>query len=287
MKQEASEKARERRLCYKCGKTGHVFKNCRASKAESVGHPFHSKESGTHKVNSVSGGQDSMSYQFSNDETEAVKVVQVPDHGSCPQRAEVVIQGYPAIGIVDSSADITTMNGDLFKRVAAAAHLKKDFKKADKVARTYDRQSFLLDGLMDMDISFDGQAMRTPVYLKMNAHDPLLLSEGVCCQLGILKYHPDGKPQGETGLKKSCLESTTEAVIPIVQVQLIKSTKILPQQSTVVSVKVDGCNGRTGPWLPEPGLELGLSGLCMEPSLLQDLQREPWVLVKNTTLFTQ
>ena len=45
----------------------------------------------------------------------------------------MVIQGYPAVGIVDSGVDITIMNGDLFKKVAAAAHLKqKDFKKADK-----------------------------------------------------------------------------------------------------------------------------------------------------------
>lgn len=129
----------------------------------------------------------------------------------------VVIQGYPAIRIVESGADITIMNGDLFKRVAAARLKKKEFKNADKVACTYDHQSFLLqDGRMDMDISFGGRAMCTPVYLKMNAHDPFLLSKGVCYQLGILKYHPDVKPQGGTGLNKSSLESTTQAVILIV-----------------------------------------------------------------------
>ena len=187
-----------------------------------MGHPFRSKDSGTRLVNAVSGGQDPMSYLLSDDDTEAVKVVRVQDHSSCPRRAEVVIQEYPAVGIVNSGADIDIMNGDLFKRVAAAAHLKnEDFKKADKLARTYDGQSFLLDGRMDMDISFSGREMCTPVYLKMNAHDPLLLSEGLCCQLGILKYHPDVKPQGETGLNKSCRESTTEAVIPIVQVHRV------------------------------------------------------------------
>ena len=35
-------------------------------------------------------------------------------------------------GIIDSGADITIMGGELFKKVAAAARLKKrDFKKAD------------------------------------------------------------------------------------------------------------------------------------------------------------
>ena len=65
------------------------------------------------------------------------------------------------------------------------------------------------------------------------------------------------KPQGETGLNKSHFESTTEAVILTVRIQLIKSTKILPQQSTAVSINLDECNGSTGPWLLEPDMEFG------------------------------
>ena len=84
----------------------------------------------------------------------------------------MVIQGFPAKRIVDSGADINIMNGDLFKRVATAAHLKKNFKRADKVPRTYDQHTFSLDGQMDVDISIGGRTMCTPVYLKMNAHDP-------------------------------------------------------------------------------------------------------------------
>ena len=33
--------------------------------------------------------------------------------------------------------------------------------------------------------------MKTAVYIKMDAPEQLLLSEGICCQLGILTYHPD------------------------------------------------------------------------------------------------
>ncbi len=48
---------------------------------------------------------------------------------------------------MDSGADITLMNGALFKEVAAAARLKKkDFQPADKVPKTYDQQAFSLDG---------------------------------------------------------------------------------------------------------------------------------------------
>ena len=54
-------------------------------------------------------------------------MVQVQDHDSHPRRAKVMIQNYPAKKIVNSGPEITIMNGDLFKRVAVAARLKKNF----------------------------------------------------------------------------------------------------------------------------------------------------------------
>ena len=33
--------------------------------------------------------------------------------------------------------------------------------------------------------------MRTPVYIKMDAQEQLLLSEGVCSQLRLVTYHPE------------------------------------------------------------------------------------------------
>ena len=130
--------------------------------------------------------------------------------------------------------------------------------------------------------------MCTPVYLKMNAHDPLLLSEGVCHQLGILKYHPDVKPREEMpGLEDSKPDSATEVPVPMVCVQLVKSTKVLPQQSTAVSVKLHGCWSSTGLGVLEADLQLGISGLCMEPSLMEVVQDEAQVIVTNPTGFTQ
>ena len=70
------------------------------------------------------------------------------------QCAEVFIQGVPAEGLVDSGAEITIMGGELFKKVATVNRLKKDFKKPDKVCKTYSRQTFPLDERMKMDISF-------------------------------------------------------------------------------------------------------------------------------------
>ena len=75
----------------------------------------------------------------------------------------------PAQGIVDSGADIAIIGGELFRIVAAVARLrKKDLKKPDRVPRTYDHRPFTLDGRMDLDLSFDGTTMRTPVYIKMD-----------------------------------------------------------------------------------------------------------------------
>ena len=45
---------------------------------------------------------------------------------------------------------------------------------------------FSFDGLMYLDISF----YKTPVHIKLDAAEPLLLSEGVCRQLGLISYHP-------------------------------------------------------------------------------------------------
>ena len=71
--------------------------------------------------------------------------------------------------------DISIMNGELFEKVASTARLKKKaFRK--------------LDGCIDLDITFDRYTMCTPIYVKMDACDSLLLSEGVCRQFGIITY---------------------------------------------------------------------------------------------------
>ena len=110
--------------------------------------------------------------------------------------ARVDIHGVSATGIIDSGADTCIMGGRLFKCVAAVARLhKKGFKKANKVPCTYDQKPFSLDGRMDVDVSFGDKTIRTPIYIKMDAPDELLLSEGVCRQLGIISYHSDVQSQ--------------------------------------------------------------------------------------------
>ena len=51
--------------------------------------------------------------------------MRIDDEGSKQQYAEVLIEGVPATGVVDSGAEITIMNGKLVARIAAVARLKK------------------------------------------------------------------------------------------------------------------------------------------------------------------
>lgn len=75
------------------------------------------------------------------------------------------------------------------KAATVAKLRKRDFKPADNIPLNYDQRPFHLDGRMDLDISFDGKTMRTPIYIKMDTPEQLLLSEGVCRQQGIVSYH--------------------------------------------------------------------------------------------------
>ena len=146
--------------------------------------------------------------------------------------------GVPAYGIIDSGADITILGGELFKKVAAVARLKKKhLKKADKLARNYDQGTISLDGRMDLDITFQEKTLNTPVYIKMDAPEQLLLSEGVCRQVGILTYHPDVQ-RWIGGRRPGTPEK--QAKIPMVRVRLVQSVCVLPLQSTVVNVQLDG-----------------------------------------------
>ena len=118
-------------------------------------------------------------------------MVHIDDKGNQPCRVTVNVQGAPAKSIIDSGADITIINGDVFKKIAAVSHLKKKaFKAADKSPVGYDNQPFKLDGSLDLRITFSDCTLHTTMYLKMD-QDPLLLSEVACHQLGIISYHPD------------------------------------------------------------------------------------------------
>ena len=185
-------------------------------------------------------------FSSESEDEQDVKQIHVTDHGSQSKLARVIVQGVPADGLIATGADITIMGRELFARVAAVAKLrKKNFRKP----RTYDRKTFHLDGCMDMDISFDGKTMSTAVYVKMDAYDQLLLSEGVCRQLGIVSYH-SSVDSGKSAKKSTKGKSSEEvAVVPTIRVNLVKSLRLPANQGAVVSVELTGCCHQHAPSL--------------------------------------
>ena len=169
-----------------------------------------------------------------------------------PQCVLVQLQGVLVYGVIDTGADVTILGGKLYKCVATTAKLRKrDFRPADKTARNYDQRPFLLDERLDLDISFGEHTMCTPVYVKMYAHDQLLLSEGVCQQLGIVCYHSSverwhgGKCQGH-------LPQPAKPQVPTVRVNPVQSVCLLLHQSKMVKVQLTPAISLNQPLLVEP-----------------------------------
>ena len=166
----------------------------------------------------------------------------------------------------------------------------EDFlRKSDRTARNYDGQPFQLDGVMDLDITFDDKTIRTSVYIKMNAHDQLLLSEGECRQLGIVHYHPDIQKWNGGRRKRAEHQKVKTATVPTVRVRLVQTLRLLPQQSTVIKVQIQEGHQMTKPLMLEPDSSLEESaGLQVVDGLLEPGEDgEAHILVANTTGFTQ
>ena len=279
------------RRCYNCDEVGHLARDCKQKSSESTGRTPRAHFV-TKQVTTRSVGEDLTRYLYSDsDEEAAVNVVRVNDQGSQPRCAKVQIEGVPMYGIVDSGADITIIGGTLFKKVAAVARLRKrDLQKPDKVPRTYDQKPFQLDGKMMMNVSFGDKTMRTAVYIKMDAHDQLLLSEGVCRQLSIITYHPDvqvwrgGRRLGGRG---GVCSKPKDAKVPTVRVRLLQTVRILPLQQTTVDVVIDHCR-QDVPLLLEPCEEVRQSvGLTAEAALLKIEDGKSRIMLTNSTGFSQ
>ncbi len=144
------------RACFNCGSTSHLARECKVPSSESgkKGTSQHSRTD-SNKLKMVqtpkpeTGNDDPMTYLESSDSDEGSKVavVRVPFQGSHPRQALVNVHGVPARGIIDTGADITILCPELFKTIAAAAHLKKKaLKPVDKEAFTYDNRPILLNG---------------------------------------------------------------------------------------------------------------------------------------------
>lgn len=127
---------------------------------------------------------------------------------------------------------------------------------------------------MDLYVSFDDKTMKTLVYLKVDAHDQLLLSEGVCRQLGTISYHPEvqawggGRKQSPNAQKEGAKDK--EAKVPTVRVKLLQSVQFLPYQAVVAQVQLNSMHCGIEPLLLEQSTKIEeATGLQVEDALVQ------------------
>ena len=77
--------------------------------------------------------------------------------------------------------------------------------------------------------------MKTPIYIKMDAKEQLLISEGGCRQLGIVKYHKEVRPGDSTRRGNA---QTEEVYLPSVRVLLVQTIKLRPEECVVAEVRL-------------------------------------------------
>jgi len=75
--------------------------------------------------------------------------------------------------------------------------------------------------------------MQIAIYVEMDAHDDLLLSEGVCRQLGIFTYHP------HVGVPPITASVAEQPLMRSVRIKLMKSVRMAPRSSGVVLAQLD------------------------------------------------
>ena len=128
------------------------------------------------------------------------------------------------------------------------------------------------------------EGLRTTIYIKLDASEPLLLSEGVCCQLGIVTYHPDVTPT--TPCKRE------NATVPAVRVRLIETIKLPPRSNRGIVAEV-GWEPHLlqGPLLMEANQSLKVSNSVCLPNFLvsdEDVQmRKTCVILSSDLGITQ
>ena len=119
--------------CYVCNKLGHVARDCRARPSESrgQGNQQGQKDNGLQRVQSsteTQGRSDTSSLAdalYSSDDLDGVTLVRITDKGSRSHCVAIEVHGVPVDDVIDTGADISIIGGEVFRKIAAVAKLRK------------------------------------------------------------------------------------------------------------------------------------------------------------------
>ena len=121
--------------------------------------------------------------------------------------------------------------------------------------------------------------MRTVVYIKMDSRDPLLLSERVCHQLGIISYHLDVE---DTAPKAT--DNTSNQLFH----QLIHVVRLLPRHDVKVFIHLEGNDELCGPVMIKLDIDYLPDGISATESLMVAPEvKQTEIVLTNSTGITQ
>jgi len=117
-------------MLYICNDTGHIAKECSKSgrsestdtgRANRLQVTVVSQVSTDSTVSSSKQPLSPLELLLLDPDEDSIHEVRITDKGSESRCVDIKVQGVPAVGIVDTAADITIMKGSLFKKVASVA----------------------------------------------------------------------------------------------------------------------------------------------------------------------
>ena len=235
--------------CFKCHGTGHFSRACPMSKS-----PTETRGSSSAvRSDSSSGEQGDADAEFSRLQQAYSGVNVASVHGGALgplYYATISVSGSPVEALVDPGSSASIMSTELLKQIGPKAGISKDdLRPPDIVLRNYSRNQITISGRVDLEFTWRGKNVKSPVYVRSDKQEgePLLLGTNVIVPLGLMEPSRGGGDMGT--------------------VRLVKTEKIPGRSGVMVQAVVSGggCEGQRA-LVVEPEKEL--CGLLMEEAVV-------------------
>lgn len=201
--------------CYNCGQQGHLSCDCKALKKESSG-KGRGQSGPPARTNTIDfrtvNPNDPRKYLYPGPVDSDVHLIRVDDDGSAwPSRVWKPEAWWTQV--------LISWEVNCSRKLLQLPDCCVNSSRSLTGCLLYDNKPFKLDGAMELAVSFGGKVITTPVYIKMDAEDQLLLSEGLCIQLGVVTYHGEvtteasqGKPEEDSAKINSYCSSEASGI---------------------------------------------------------------------------